>query len=307
MIDILLATYNGEKFIEQQLETIINQSYTDWKLIVRDDCSSDQTTFILQKYQQRYPDSIIIIPSIQPSGSAMNNFFMLLDYADSEYIMFSDQDDVWKRDKISVTFAKMKELEDQYGSSTPLLVHTDLCVVDESLKTINPSLFQMQDMDYKRDKLNNLLVTNIVTGCTMLFNRALLKLLVPKPKVAVMHDMWIAMVAAAFGKIGFVNEATILYRQHGKNENGAKDINSFEYIKNKFMNLNYVREFLNLQYRQAEEFFRIYQGQLSHSQKSLLLAYSSCSKKNWLEKAFIILKYDLNKKGIVRLLGQLFC
>ena len=237
MIDILMATYNGERYIEQQLESIINQSETNWRLLVRDDCSQDKTRQIIQKYQIKYPEKIILVPSTEPSGSAMNNFFQLLDYAENEYIMFADQDDVWKPDKITLTLNEMHKMETQYGKETPLLVHTDLCVVDEKLNTINPSIFTMQAMDYRRDKLNNLLATNIVTGCTMLFNQALLKLLAEKPETAVMHDMWIALVAAAFGKIGFVNKATMLYRQHGMNVNGIKDVRSFNYGKESIYNI----------------------------------------------------------------------
>ncbi len=307
MIDILMATYNGDLYLAQQLESITGQSYTDWRLIVRDDCSRDNTMAVLNKYQEKYPEKITIIPSEHPSGSAMNNFFKLLEYADSEYIMFSDQDDVWKKDKIAITFSKMQEMEKQYGTETPLLVHTDLCVVDENLKTINTSIFAMQNMDPKRDKLNHLLATNIVTGCTMLFNQALLKLLTEKPKTAVMHDMWIALVAAAFGKIGFVNEATVLYRQHCDNANGAKDVNSFSYLSNKINNLNSVREFLRLQYRQAGNFLDIYLSLLTNYQIEYILTYSKFGEKNWFSKAYALFKYDLKKKGIIRILGQIFC
>ncbi len=305
MIDILMATYNGERYLAQQIESILGQSFTEWRLIIRDDCSCDNTLSILKKYQLKYPSKITIIPSQHPSGSAMNNFFKLLEHTNSEYVMFSDQDDVWNNDKIEITLTKMKEMEQQYGKNTPLLVHTDLCVVDDNLNVINPSLFAMQDMDYKRDKLNNLLATNIVTGCTMMMNIALIKLLSEKPRVAVMHDMWIALVAAAFGKIGFVNETTVLYRQHGKNANGAKNVNSFYYMKNKLIHLNCVRDFLILQYKQAKEFLRIYHKLLSQEQFSLLLTYSEFANKNWFEKTYALFKYKLNKKGIIRVLGQI--
>ena len=307
MIDILMATYNGERYIEQQLDSIIKQDETNWRLLIRDDCSQDNTRQIIKRYHIRYPEKIIIVPSKEPSGSAMNNFFQLLDYAENEYVMFADQDDVWKPDKIALTLRKIHEMETQYGKETPLLVHTDLCVVDETLHTINPSIFAMQEMDYQRDKLNNLLTTNIVTGCTMLFNQSLLKLLKEKPKIAVMHDMWIALVAAAFGKIGFVNEATLLYRQHGDNANGAKDVSSFSYLKNKMCNLKNVKTFLQLQYKQAGEFLRIYNNKLSFEQISMLKEYSQFSNKNCISRAHTLIKFEMQKRRIVRFLGQIFC
>lgn len=307
MIDILMATYNGEQYIEQQLDSIIKQDDTNWRLLVRDDCSQDNTRKIIQRYQIRYPEKIILIPSTEPSGSAMNNFFKLLDYAENEYIMFADQDDVWKPDKIALTLRKMYEMEAQYGKETPLLVHTDLCVVDEALHTINPSIFAMQDMDYRRDKLSNLLVTNIVTGCTMLFNQSLLKLLDEKPKTAVMHDMWIALVAAAFGKIGFVNKASILYRQHGTNANGAKNVKTLNYFKYKIFHRVEIRKMLNLHYRQAGEFLRIYCKQLNISQKIILEEYSKFNNMTWIYRAYVLFKFDLNKKNVIQILGQIFC
>lgn len=307
MIDILMATYNGERYIEQQLESIINQSETNWRLLVRDDCSQDNTRQIIQRYQIKYPEKIIFVPSTEPSGSAMNNFFQLLDYAENEYIMFADQDDVWKPDKIALTLKKMHEMEKQYRKETPLLVHTDLCVVDETLHTINQSIFAMQDMDYRRDKLNNLLVTNIVTGCTMLFNQSLLKMLNEKPKTAVMHDLWIALVAAAFGEIGFVNKATILYRQHGTNVNGIKNVNSFNYVKEAINNISGISKSLDLHYRQAGEFLKIYKSNLSEEQIEVLTEYSEFRQKNWLQRGVVLFRYDMKKNGFARICGQIFC
>ena len=307
MIDILMATNNGEPYIAQQLDSVMDQSYTDWRLIVRDDGSGDNTVTILKKYQDRYPGKIMIVPSNRPSGSAMRNFFKLLDYAESEYIMLSDQDDVWKKDKIEITLSKMQEMENSYGAAAPLLVHTDLCVVDEGLQTINPSLFAMQDLDYRRDQLNHLLVTNIVTGCTVLFNRSLLKLLAEKPEKAVMHDMWIALVAAAFGRIGFVKEATVLYRQHGHNANGAKDVRSFNHYKYKILHRGEITRTLNLQYQQADNFYKIYLHKLTEEQAETVSAYSKFKEKSWLGRAHDLFKYDLKKRGAIHVLGQIFC
>lgn len=307
MIDILMATYNGERYIEQQLESIMNQSETNWRLLIRDDCSQDNTRQYIQKFQIKYPEKIIFVPSTEPSGSAMNNYFRLLDYAENEYIMFSDQDDVWKPDKITLTQKKLHKMETQYGKETPLLVHTDLCVVDEMLHTINPSIFAMQNMDYRRDKLNNLLATNIVTGCTMLFNRSLLYLLKEKPKTAVMHDMWIALVAAAFGKIGFVNKATMLYRQHGNNVNGTKNVKSLKYIIDEIRDISSISKSLDLHYQQAKEFLNVYKNNLSEEQIKLLSEYSEFRQKNWLQRVVFLYRQDIKKKGFARICGQIFC
>lgn len=305
MIDILMATYNGERYLEEQLDSIINQSYNDWKLIIGDDCSTDNTVAILTKYQQMYPDKISFHINSKPSGSAKNNFFQLISYVNNDYVMFADQDDVWLKDKIKLTLNMMHKAEIENGNQMPLLVHTDLCVVDQDLSVINKSIFVMQNMDYKRDKLNNILVSNIVTGCTMMINKALLDLLSIRPQKSVMHDMWLGLVAAAFGKIYFVSEATILYRQHGKNTNGAKNFNSIRFMLTNLFNNKCIHENLLKQYSQANEFMEIFASRLNDHQVKMLENFSCLANKNMISKLVIINRYNLYKKGLIRIISQL--
>lgn len=305
MIDILMATYNGEKYIEEQLQSIINQTYQDWRLIISDDCSTDKTVEILKRYQQRYSKKIFVYENNISSGSAKNNFYKLLDYATSEYAMFSDQDDVWKKNKIAVTYNKMLEMQTEYGDNMPLLVHTDLCVVDEKLNVINNSLFSMQQMDYTRDKLNNLLIENIVTGCTVMVNRALLGLVDKKPQHSVMHDMWLALLAAAFGKIGFVEESTIFYRQHEHNSVGAKNVASFDYYVKKLASRNKIHNSLTAQYCQAEELMNMYFKDLDRKTRGMLCEYAMLSDVNRFYRAISLLKYQLGKKSVLKVLAQI--
>ncbi|MBQ2777175.1 MAG: glycosyltransferase family 2 protein [Peptococcaceae bacterium] len=309
MIEILMATYNAERFLRAQLDSILNQTNQDWKLIVRDDCSSDNTVEILQEYQEREPDRIQLIQSEHPSGSAQNNFFWLMQYwkkhGQADYAMFADQDDVWLEEKIECTIEKMHWLEGQYGTEIPLLVHTDLAVVDEALSILNNSLFDMHNMDSNRNQLNNILVQNIVTGCTVMINRSLIKMVCEIPKHAVMHDMWLALIAAAFGHIGFIDRATMLYRQHGQNVKGAQNMKSAAYLLKKIAHLQDVHSGLVEQYKQAAEFLRIYDVYLNAEQKEMLYAYSTFEEKNAVSKYKALKKYALYKKGFVRKLGQI--
>ena len=275
MIDILMATYNGEQYIEEQLESIISQSCSDWRLIISDDCSKDGTVSIVKKYQAKYPDKILLFENYEPSGSAQNNFFNTIKYATSDYIMFSDQDDVWFPDKIENTYNKMLEIESECDSNTPVLVHTDLKVVDRTLNIINDSLFEMMNLDSNRCAFNNLLVQNIVTGCTIMGNRALFNYIKKIPGNAVMHDMWIALIASAFGEIGFVDKSTMLYRQHGNNSVGAKDTKSLNYVLYKIFHAKEIHNSLVKQYKQADEFREIYGGILSDWQSRMLQSYGS--------------------------------
>ncbi len=222
MIQILLATYNGEKYLEAQLDSLLSQTHTDWKLIVHDDGSTDQTCEILRAYQRRYPDIIEILEDGLTFGNARDNFTHLLTVSSADYVMFCDQDDIWLPDKIAKTLYKMQELECLHDF-LPLVVHTDLLVVDESLDCLAPSMFDYQGLNKSIDGLLQILVKNSVTGCTMMANREAIKVSLPISSSAVMHDWWIAAnVIKQQGVVGFVDEPLIKYRQHAANSVGAK-------------------------------------------------------------------------------------
>ena len=215
MVTILLATLNGEDYLKAQLESIAAQTYENWQLVVDDDGSTDGTLEILEEFSRQHPDQVTIIENEPPQGSAKDNFISLLRNSYGPYFMFCDQDDVWKHDKIYLTLQKMEALEARYGDKTPILVHTDLSVVDENLEIMAESFFQYADLP-KRIILNQLMVQSSVTGCTVMINRCLQQyFLRPLPQSnIIMHDYWATLIARVFGKIGFVNEPTVLYRQH---------------------------------------------------------------------------------------------
>ena len=224
MIDILVAVYNGEKYLKEQLTSILNQTYKEFNIIIRDDGSTDSSLYIIKEFNQLYPEKVTFVEGV-PSGSAKNNFFELINYAKSDYIMFCDQDDIWFENKIEVTLKKMQATENTYGKDVPILCHTDLTVVDKNLNTINPSFFKMQKFDITKTTLNRALVQNIVTGYTMMINKALLDLAKgTNSEDIIMHDWWLFLIASAFGRVEVVTTPTILYRQHEENQVGARII-----------------------------------------------------------------------------------
>lgn len=235
MVTILLATYNGEDYLKAQLESIAAQTYENWQLVAGDDGSTDHTLDILEDFKEKYPNQVTIIKNDPPTGSAKDNFINLLRNSYGPHFMFCDQDDVWKSDKIYLTLQKMEALETRYGTNTPILVHTDLTVSDENLQIIAESFFQYANIP-KRIMLNQLMVQNSVTGCTAMINRSLQKyFLQPLPvSKIIMHDYWVALIAKVFGKIGFVNEPTMYYRQHYNNSVGAKNASSPRFLYQRF-------------------------------------------------------------------------
>lgn len=308
MITILMATYNGEKYLAEQIESILQQTYCGWKLIIQDDCSTDHTPDIAEAYQRQYPEKIKLIRRETPSGSAKNNFFSMLSLVEDDYVMFCDQDDVWLPDKIEKTLTAMKRMESQYGEDMPILLHTDLYVVDQDLKILSDSFFGFQNILPERTGLHQIIVQNVVTGCTVLLNKALLSYAGSVPQYALMHDWWLAVIAAAFGKIGFLKNATVYYRQHGENQVGAKNTNSLIYNISRFYEQLNGGDVLKMHYLQAREFLELFYDKLSDQQKDCLMKYSKLSEYRKLTRVFILIKYRFLKYGLLRKIGQLlFC
>jgi glycosyltransferase involved in cell wall biosynthesis len=235
MIQILLATYNGAKYLEAQIDSLLAQTCRCWTLIAHDDGSNDQTLDILRAYQRRYPDVIEILEDGLTFGNPRDNFTHLLAASTAEYVMFCDQDDVWLPDKIEKTFNKMQALV-RLHPSLSIVVHTDLDVVDESLCSIAPSMFEYQGLEKSINSLLQILAKNSVTGCTMMMNRQAITVSQPILPSAVMHDWWIAaMVIKHQGVIKFIDEPLIHYRQHSSNSVGAKR-NSISFILKRVFN-----------------------------------------------------------------------
>ncbi|SMG19664.1 glycosyltransferase family 2 protein [Fibrobacter sp. UWB13] len=218
-IAVLLATYNGGKYIREQLDSLFQQSCKQFHLYVRDDGSSDDTMKIVGQFREMYPDRVTILKDSQKHRGAAKSFMYLLENVDSEYYMFCDQDDIWLPEKIEKTFARMKEAE----GTAPVLVATDLRVVDEQLSPIKESFNEDLKIDVFRKHPELICVRHVVTGCTMMFNRAAKEVSLPMSPRATMHDEWVALcVHFKGGVISILDDATILYRQHTSNTLGAE-------------------------------------------------------------------------------------
>lgn len=302
VIDILLATYNGEKYIKQQIDSIINQSYTNWNLIIRDDGSTDRTLEIINQYITTFPGKVHLLCDHEKNLGPSGNFSRLLEGSKADYTMFCDQDDVWKDSKIEITFQKMKALE---GSKlVPVLIHTDLKVVDTNLRTIADSMFSFQKLNKNFATINYLLVQNNITGCTMMINKKLRDISKPIPEEVIMHDWWIALVAVAFGKIGFVDYPTIQYRQHGANDTGAKRY-SIDLMK-RMKSVKKMYQIVNKNIVQANCFYERYKTSLDEQTKEVVSQYISLLDYSPIKRLFILKNRGYHKQGTLRDLGFKF-
>ena len=241
MIEILLSTFQSERYLEEQINSILTQPCTDWKLLVRDDGSSDNTINILTDYIEKYPSKIELLQIKNEHIGVIKSFENLLNYSKADYIMFCDHDDIWLPDKIEVSLRRMIEME-KANPDTPILVHTDLTIVNSQAKIIHHSFWNFSRLNPELlSNFNYLGVCNGITGCTTLINIKAKVLCLPFSNHIHMHDSWIALCISKFGKIVYINKPTILYRQHELNQIGAREVKSaFEYLRVKFINLKKV-------------------------------------------------------------------
>ena len=237
-IDILLATYNGEKYLKEQIDSILNQTYKDINLIISDDCSTDNTKIILEEYEQK--DDRIKLYIQKENLGVVKNIEFLLNKVESPYYMLADQDDYWLPEKAEKSLALLEK-------NNADLVFGDLEVVDEKLNTMYKSFNDYMLLTRKINKyidsykLNYLY--NCITGCTVLAKKETIKEIVPLPTKSkyLIHDYWIGIMVALSGKLAYMPEKYIKYRQHGNNQVGT------EKISHGFSKLEQVREhFINV-------------------------------------------------------------
>ena len=308
VIAICMAAYNGEKYIAEQLDSILRQTFRDWVLFVRDDGSKDGTAAILESYVRENPGRIVLIqdPSLE-GGSAKKNFAAIVHWVseryDFPYYMFSDQDDVWLETKVEETYEAMRRQEKI--NPGPVLVHTDLKVVDAELNELGDSFFRYRALDPGEKRLSRLLVQNNITGCTMMWNRALNDLVGLDEEAVAMHDWWMALAACCFGTIVCLRKPTILYRQHGGNVLGATQVNTIPFILNRLFHNRYVRETLEMSVRQAQAFLSTYSERLDREQKRILTVYAGILDHTKPMRVATAVRGKYLKQGIVQVIGEL--
>ena len=306
MTDILLATYNGGRFLREQLDSLLTSIADDMRVLISDDGSTDDTPAILSDYAKKHPDTIHLISGPAHEKSAKGNFISLLHASCADYVFFCDQDDVWETAKIQKSLNRIKQEEVRFGAGCPLLLHTDLAVVDAQLAPLSPSFWRYQNID-PTPSLSRLLVQNSVTGCTMLINRPLITLLKKAPASdMLMHDWWAALIAASMGHIVALNESLIRYRQHGGNQLGASGFDPMRDIKKAADGGGGYRQRVLDTMTQAKAFYTAYEGLLPEHAWHVIYRYAHLPMHKKPVRMLMLLGYGYLKKGFLRQLGQLY-
>lgn len=262
MIDVLLATYRpNPDWLDEQIRSIRAQRGVDVNLCPREDTAGE---------------------------GASANFAALLAASTAPYVAFSDQDDVWLPEKLAKLQDRLLRMEARYGAETPCLVFCDSSLVDADLKEIAPSFLRAAHLDPTRLKFRQLVLQNVPSGHQMLFNAALRERCVPIPPEAVMHDHWVSLIAAKCGRIEYLDEPLVQYRQHARNVFGGKKVGLGYYVGRMRQGVKTLRERLYRNFRQAA---------------LLLPALRDFERRNWFVRHYLVLRYGLFKSGFIRNLG----
>lgn len=216
-----MATYNGERYLREQIDSLFAQTYSDWQLFVHDDGSTDDTIRIVNEYKERYPDKITLLDYL-PQGGPCKNFLSLLDRVDACYYMFCDQDDFWIPEKIELSYQEMT-VRERETPETGIVICSDLYIVDENLKVINNSMWDYLSIFPQYIKtFRDSGASAIATGCTMLFNHKAKEDCLPFSPKVMMHDCWVCLCTLKQkGKLYGIPKQLVRYRQHGGNNVGA--------------------------------------------------------------------------------------
>lgn len=302
-----MGTYKGERYLSEQLDSLLASTCQEWKLYLCDDGSTDRTLQIAEEYQGRYPQRIRVWKNPENLRSARNFFAGLRRVSEEEpadYYMFCDQDDRWDADKIAVSLERMQQLEREVGADKPLLVYTDSRLTDEGGRVLEPSFQRVSHFRSEHCDLAHLLMENKMPGCTEMMNTALVQKAFSSavqaefPADMKMHDWWFGLVAAAYGRISYLDRATMDYRQHGGNVVGGTSFGS--YLQDRLADIRKQKESIRENIRQAQSFRLWYGEDLGEQQQEILQAFCCLGEAGVLERRRLLIRYGFWKSGLIR-------
>ncbi len=303
-VDIALATFNGELYLPEFLDSLIRQTHSNWHLYAGDDGSTDRTVELLKEFSVSHPNKITILGTAEERLGAQANFSRALQACRADYVLPADQDDIWHLDKVDVLLKQMLNVENRLGKEVSILFHSDLTLVDHNQKVIALSLWRYQHThpDYGKS-FKNCMIQNTVTGCASIINRALLNKALPVPDEAIMHDWWLALTASATGGIHAIHEPLVLYRQHEKNTLGAKSWSLTAAWKRIRPDAKSARGRVAAYQRQAAVFLKRFGSELASEQQKVLTDFSTLDQRAAPVRPLIALKHGLRKSDALRTAG----
>lgn len=295
-LSILMATYNGEQYLVEQIESILAQTYTDWELVIRDDNSTDGTLEIIKSYVAK-DGRIQLLAFGHLHGTACRNFSQLFDWAyqnQKQYTLFADQDDIWLPDKLELSVKKIKEDEQVFGGGVPLAKYSSFQFIDEQGHLINKRLKLPASLG-----VNVLLNENYAWGCTLILNQAAVKVIQHIPSELVNHDYYIALVLSAFGQISLIDKDLVLYRQHEKNVSGNVNKMSFSSRFNRYAKDSSVMLTPLVQnYELVKVFYEKYAERLPVRTKEMIAGFLNAYQQGFVKLMLTMSQFGIRKIGL---------
>ncbi|NLQ93157.1 glycosyltransferase family 2 protein [Streptococcus mutans] len=287
-VNILMSTYNGQEFIAQQIQSIQKQTFENWNLLIRDDGSSDETPKIIADFAKSDARIRFINADKRENFGVIKNFYTLLKYEKADYYFFSDQDDVWQPQKLELTLASVEKENNQI----PLMVYTDLTVVDRDLQVLHDSMIKTQSHHANTSLLEEL-TENTVTGGTMMVNHCLAKQWKQCYDDLIMHDWYLALLAASLGKLIYLDETTELYRQHESNVLGARTWS--KRLKNWLCPHRLVKKYWWLVTSSQQQASHLLELDLPAANKAIIQAYVTLLDQSFLNRIKWLKQYGFAK------------
>jgi len=280
---VAMATYNGERYLSEQLESILSQTIKPAQIVVSDDRSTDKTPDILKEYSKSGLIKFSVNENKQGVISNFKNAVSLID--GSGYIALSDQDDIWVPEKLQVLWERLSAIDD---GQTPAMVYSDLTVVDRNGRALNPSFWNELGQDGYRHCLQTLLYGNFVTGCTILMNKQMAELLKTTPLDVPMHDAWLALIAFSFGRVDVEPKPLVHYRKHennvAHNEGYRKPSRAQRWGRHIYSIISGDNEYLKPELRIAEEFYKLYRTKLDSDKQEMFERFLALKGRSFLVK-----------------------
>ncbi|MBD5854217.1 glycosyltransferase family 2 protein [Lactococcus lactis] len=282
-----MSTYNGEKFVAEQIESIQKQTFRNWNLIIRDDGSKDKTLEIIDEFISK--DKRIKLIKSKNIG-VINSFYELIKSDQADFYFFSDQDDYWLPEKLDIMLSEAKK----YDNNTPKMYYSDLKVVDKNLKVINNSMIKSQS-GHPNTELVQELTENTVTGGASMINHVLASQWKTTNDI-IMHDWYLALLASGIGELIYIDKATYLYRQHDSNVLGARTLS--KRIKKWIHPRQWFEKYWALiisSQNQAEKLLIENQSELTELKQEVIKDYVELLHKSRKTRRQIIKKHDFRK------------
>lgn len=295
-ITVLLSIYGNSPFLSEFMDSLKRQTCREFQLVYRPDGEFPMPDHL----HDLLPETSCL--SDKAHCGVVNSYSRLIAQAPpSDYYMLADQDDIWHADKIESSLAEIKKAEARWGRETPLLIHSDLRVVSSDLSPISGSLFRYQSLAAEKNGLKDLLIQNNVTGCTVMFNKAL-RDLAKIPAEAICHDWYLALIAAAFGRIVFIDTPLLDYRQHEKNVYGAVPR---QQLMKKLPQKEKLRKRLQETQKQAAHFLEQYREKLTPEQRLYVSAWANnLNETSYLKRISCVWRWGFRKNDWIRTLGM---